>query len=639
MSNTKNSPVKNFKTPIRWGGFVPLVIITAATVLYFWLFFDRHLKYGLEVGATAANGAHVDIGSLKTRLLHGEILVGKVEVGNPKEPMKNRVEIETMRFKLRLPPLIKMKVVVEDSSILGIKYGTQRTYSAAIPVAPKAASQFSEQVMSGFEKVLKEKVGDGEVERVGSLLEGKNLTGQAIQLGEDSNSMKGIRAAQSLIETSSKDLDAKMKALPDEKAIAGVKAKIDAIGAVKINNVDDAGRLLNDLKSVESDVSSMTNKATDAGNSAAQVSTNVTQSVSGIEKAIDDDVAYVKKKLQIPNLNLKDLTTPLLGPKLGQLLEQALYYVELARKYMPPKKKGEKDPVAVQERKKGRDFEFGQRATYPGFLLEKAVITSALSEDPTQGDAKGEIIGVNTNPSVYGKPTTAVLTANFPRAKVSGARVNINIDHVTEVAKESGSFQVDSFPVEEWVLSEGSPFFLKVLKAAGRGGLEMRFQDDEFSVEMKSLLAQVNYDLKSDNAKLEGILKRALSNFSSFNLTARVTGKSGKIDMFMSSDLGERLGGAIRQEVQAQLELANQEIRKKVTAEVAEKRKALDQLLDGFKKNTLGPLDSKVKGVNDLKGQLQAQVDRINKEKDNLIKGKAQQELDKVKQNIKLPKF
>ncbi len=134
-------------------------------------------------------------------------------------------------------------------------------------------------------------------------------------------------------------------------------------------------------------------------------------------------------------------------------------------------------------------------------------------------------------------------------------------------------------------------------------------------------------------------MKRALSNSSTFNLTARVTGKAGQIDMAMTSDLGERLGGAIRQEVQAQLDVANQEIRKKISAEVAEKRKALDQALGAFKKDTLGPLDSKLKGVNDLKGQLQAQIDRINKEKDNLVKGKAQQEIDKVKNNIKLPKF
>lgn len=639
MSNTKNSQAERWKTPVRWGGFLPLAIITTATILYFWLFFDRQLKYGLEVGLTAANGAHVDIGSLKTRLLHGELLIGKVEVGNPAEPMKNRIEVETLRFKLRVPPLVKMKVVIEDSSILGIKYGTPRTYSAAIPVAPKAASDFSQKVMAGFEKVLKDKVGEGEVARVGSLLEGGDLKGKAISIGEDSNSLKSIKSAQSLIETSSKDLDAKAKSLPDEKAIGEVKGRLDKIGQTKVNSIDDAGRLLNELKSVESDITSMTNKAKDVGDGAAQLTTKVNQSVSDVDKSIDEDVAYVKKKMQIPNLNLKDLTTPLLGPKLGKLLEQALFYVELARKYMPPKKKGEKEPIAVQERKKGRDFEFGSRTSYPSFLLEKATITSALSPDQSQGDAKGEILGANSNPAVYGKPTTADLVANFPHAKVSGARLNLNIDHVTEVAKETGTFKVDAFPVEDWVLSEGAPFFLKVDKASGRGQLELRFQDDEINLEMKSLLSQTVYSLKSDNSRLEGILKRALANFSTFNLLARVTVKNGKLDMSMSSDLGERLGGAIQHEVQAQLDLANQEIRKRVTAEVEAQKKALLAQVDAFKKNTLGPLDSKLKGVNDLKGQLQGQIDRINKEKDNLVKGKAQQELEKAKQNLKLPKF
>ncbi|MDD2929639.1 MAG: hypothetical protein PHY50_07460, partial [Sideroxydans sp.] len=64
-SQTGQKPVKK-QGAIRVEAVVPMLIVVGLIVLYFSLFFDAHLRRGLEFGATQANGAEVNIGTLQT---------------------------------------------------------------------------------------------------------------------------------------------------------------------------------------------------------------------------------------------------------------------------------------------------------------------------------------------------------------------------------------------------------------------------------------------------------------------------------------------------------------------------------------------------------------------------------------------
>ena len=639
MNNTNVSQGKKWKSPIRWGGFLTLLILTSVVVLYFWLFFDLHLRRGLEAGWGAVNGAEVNIGSLSTRLFRGELALEKIEFGNAENPMQNRFEIDRVRFSLRLAPLIKKQVVIEESSVLGIKFATARRFPARIPAKRGGVSELSRQVMKGFDDVLKKKIGEGEVEKLGSLFSGGNFDTKALELGADSHSFQQIRKTEAALSASAEAVETQLKSLPDDKAVGTVKTKIEQLTQKHPKNVDEAVQMIGLVNALSSEVETLTARAKTAAEATAKLAGELDQSVRAVETAMDQDVDYLKKKLKLPNFDFKDLTLPLLGPKLGRQLEQALYYVDLVRRYMPAKKKGQVEPVVVQERRKGRDFQFGKVANYPSFVLEKAIVTSMLSEDPTQGDARGEILGVNTNPSLYGRPSTAALTAHFPTAKVRGARLNLLVDHVTEISKEKGSFQVESFPVEEWVISEGKPFLLKVQKALGRGTSELTFEDDAIRLDLNVVLSGAIYEVNAEEEKFTEILKRSLQSFPTMNVRAKVVGRAGDLDVSLTSDLGQRLGSAIQNEIQGQVDALNSQVRKKVNDAVEEKRKAMELKLSHFKANTLSPLQSKLQGITGLSGELNQQLERLNKEKDQLLRGKAQEEIEKVKKSIKLPGF
>src|SRR5262245_25638248 len=98
MAEKANQKVKKAKGPIRFEAIVPLAIVVGLIVLYVTLFFDGHLRRGIEWAATRVNGAEVNVGSLKTSFLGAWLRIGGVEVTNLQQPEKNKIEIGEIKF-------------------------------------------------------------------------------------------------------------------------------------------------------------------------------------------------------------------------------------------------------------------------------------------------------------------------------------------------------------------------------------------------------------------------------------------------------------------------------------------------------------------------------------------------------------
>ena len=105
--------------PIRVEAIVPLAIVIGLMMLYFMLFFDMHLRRGLEYGATQANGAEVNIGTVATSLWNASVVVSNIEMTNPEMPDSNRLQIGAINFRMVWDALLRGKVVIDEGTILG----------------------------------------------------------------------------------------------------------------------------------------------------------------------------------------------------------------------------------------------------------------------------------------------------------------------------------------------------------------------------------------------------------------------------------------------------------------------------------------------------------------------------------------
>lgn len=134
-----DKPVKK-QGPIRLEAVVPMLIVVGVTVLYFSLFFDNHLRRGLEYGATQANGAEVNIGKLQTSVFKASMVIGDVQMTDPLQPQHNRVQIGEVRFAMLWDALLRGKVVIDEATIADVQIDTPRKRAGKLLPPPPPPS-------------------------------------------------------------------------------------------------------------------------------------------------------------------------------------------------------------------------------------------------------------------------------------------------------------------------------------------------------------------------------------------------------------------------------------------------------------------------------------------------------------------
>src|ERR1044071_5378286 len=118
---------------MRWKALIPPLIVAALVAVVTVFFLDGLVKRGIEKAGTLANGARVDLDAARVSLVHLSVLLGRLQVTDPESPMTNAVEVGSMTFRLEPKPLTWKKIIISDASITGIRTGTPRRYSGALP--------------------------------------------------------------------------------------------------------------------------------------------------------------------------------------------------------------------------------------------------------------------------------------------------------------------------------------------------------------------------------------------------------------------------------------------------------------------------------------------------------------------------
>ena len=128
---------------MRWKYFVPTVVITVLIVFFSIFFLDNVLKSAVITGGEMAFGAKVEVLSLKTTFKNLSIDIKGLKAANKDSVFTNLFEIDDIRFAVRPVPLLSMKLIVNEMSVEGVKWGTKRETSGALP--PKKLAKYDKQ--------------------------------------------------------------------------------------------------------------------------------------------------------------------------------------------------------------------------------------------------------------------------------------------------------------------------------------------------------------------------------------------------------------------------------------------------------------------------------------------------------------
>jgi len=98
-------------------------------------------------------GAKVSIAQVRVQLMKSRLTVRRLQVADKASPMQNLFQFEEAAFDFRALPLLEKKAIIDEASLTGLKFGTPRQSSGALPLEDKrpgfvgkAVSRLQDQV-------------------------------------------------------------------------------------------------------------------------------------------------------------------------------------------------------------------------------------------------------------------------------------------------------------------------------------------------------------------------------------------------------------------------------------------------------------------------------------------------------------
>src|SRR5687768_14175737 len=122
---------------VRWGAVIPLLILFGLLAIFILFFLDSCAKWAIQKGGESIFGARVDIASVDVRVGKSALILRGVAVADKTSPMTNLFEFSESAFDFETLPFFEKKIIIDQASLAGLRVGTPRKTSGALPFVEK----------------------------------------------------------------------------------------------------------------------------------------------------------------------------------------------------------------------------------------------------------------------------------------------------------------------------------------------------------------------------------------------------------------------------------------------------------------------------------------------------------------------
>jgi uncharacterized protein (TIGR03545 family) len=589
MEDNKEEKVKKKKKkggPIRYEAILPVFILSLLTFLYFTYYFDRHVKGIIEYAGTQINGAEVNVDSLDISFIKGSFDLNRLEVTDKELPKRNSLEIGNIHFQFLWDALLRMKFVVDDASITNVQLNKPRRSPGKVlppkPAKPGKIEELQNQVMAQ----VKNKYGANVLGDALALLEGQDVEGQIEKIRGELKSEARAEAMVKEVTEKRKSWDERIKNLSNTSKLKEIEAEVQKISKQKnVLQQAQAVKNLNDLlKEVEDQYEDVEKATKDLKSDVAAV----TEYPKELQALINQDIASLKNRFSIPQLDFKDMAMHLFAGQFADYIAKARKYHAVSKEYMPTKKE-DKEEIVPRQRSEGKTYLFPVTTGYPLFWLKRAAISSQGTAESYSGNVSGELTNVTTAPKQIKKPMLLDMQGNFPTAEIMGVRALVTVDHTKKLPKESAMIQVNSFKVPEKMFVSNEKLKLGFLNAVGASTINANMVGGKINMDWTSSLTKPNFLVETSSQEAKKILTNILNDIPVINIKGNATGSFTDLKMNLSSNLGEELGAGLKRELSQKLTAAQTKLnnlveervnkpKEELLAEVGATRQNLSQL-------------------------------------------------------------
>jgi len=555
----------------RWQYVVPRLIVVTAVLLTARYGLDPFVRWALITGGEAALGAKVEVGGLATSLRGGEITLTTIAAANPRKPMRNLLEAEQFRLQLDGRQLLRNRVVVHDGVIRGLKFDSPRTTSGALETTPAkyiGPSALDPVIAAAQEKALD--WFDGLSGRAEQDLMASLATPRVVAELEQSWPKQ-----YEALKTRADDLRAKSKQI--ETTFREVKKN-------PLRNLPQLEQLQKELAAIQAELRS----------TLAEIQALPARAKAD-RQAVDDarkqDEQFLRKHLQLANIDAAEMNSYLLGETASGYVAQAAYWMEQVQKLIPKKK------MAAPTRARGTNVLFTGRKQ-PKMLIERVEFAGAARLDGQPLTFTGELTNAASEPDLHDHPLRLRLSATGALA----AELIVQLDRRGKTPHDKLTFDIPKLKLAQRTLGNAQKLAVTVPPGEAALTAEIRLDGDQLDgvidVRQSSTLAASMPMLRDD--RLATVLHESLSGVDRLEATVRLAGTLKRPEVKIESNVGPQLAegvnGAVREylterkdrlvakvqgsvdEQLAKLEARRQEAQQELLAKLGEDQKLVAQL-------------------------------------------------------------
>lgn len=626
IKNTENKEAdkkmkkkKKPKGPIRFEAIVPVTIIVALLVAYFTFLFDSNLKLGLELGGTYVHGAEVNIASLKTSFTEPSIEIKGIQITDKNKPTRNIFQVGRIKLALLWDALLRVKIVVPEASIENIQALVPRkSPGKVIPKEETKGTQMAEvedavveQTKSDFEGNV---LGD-----VANLIDGTDPSAQLKKIETELKASGKIKELEKALKEKEVEWKKRLDSLPGNEEFKDMEArfkklKFDSKNPIQFaKDLDEANKIVKEADQKVKTIS-QTGKDLDSDLKATD------KSFKEIEKMVQEDIKDIQTRLKIPEINGSEFSKKLFGKMIAEKLGSYAKYIEMGREYMPPKKTKEekaaqKSDFIPRKRGEGKNIRFPITKGYPLFWLQKAKVSSEVSDsNEYSGNISGEITNISTAPSAVKDPAQIKVKGDFPKQGIQGFSLNAVIDHRTEDPKETVDLQVASYPVGSQKLSNSSDVTFNITDSKGQIVMNAVQQKSGVNMKIKNFFNSVEYEVDAKSSLVKEILQGVAKDVNRISVQADAKGAWSSLDWHIKSNLGDAITQAFKKQVEAKIKEAKEKIQNMVNSQIAAEKQKLQAQFDKIKGQVDSVVKSKQAEVDKAKAQVNSEIDKKKKE-------------------------
>ena len=381
----------------RWRGIIPLLLLLALLVVGYLLFADPIARDTVEETATEFLGTEVDIGSLHILERETAIELTGLEIADPFDRNRNAMSAAAVRMVFEPRALLEKKLVITELAIAGAGVGTRR----ARPSRPADPDGFAAQTLGQVQAWRKQ------FDIPALLLPRVDTIRQFVLDPEQLATVQAARALAARADSLRDALEAGVRAVPVAATLDTARAVLDRLRGQSPATLGVAGtrQAVGDVRRVIGQVDTVRARVTSLGLTATQGIAGLDRGLRAVDAARLQDIALARNLLQLPSFDAPDLGKAVFGDISIDKFQRALYWLALAREYLPPGLDPRQRPGPKRLRFDGTDVGFPKAEAFPAFHIAAGQARFALTgAKAVEGSYLLRVADLTTEPALVGRP-------------------------------------------------------------------------------------------------------------------------------------------------------------------------------------------------------------------------------------------